>query len=217
MTNISDISGDAAYRTVEGTAAGRYEEKKSRFIAAVGHVASEDGARAFIEGQRAEHPEARHHVYAYVLRAENRVRYSDDREPKRTAGLPVLDVLEHSGLRDVICVVSRYFGGVKLGTGGLVRAYTKAAQDALSAARIVSLAPCRDILASVGYAEYEALRPWLEERGTRVLDVTFADDVTLTIRERAETADALCAEMRDLCQGRIELVASEARLRYVQK
>ena len=128
--------------TIEGTATGEYEEKKSRFIAAVQHVQTEDEALAFLARIRAENPMARHNVYAYVLRENNRVRYSDDGEPQKTAGLPTLSVIEHRGLKDVICVVTRYFGGTLLGTGGLVRAYTKGdARSALAAAQLVTFAP----------------------------------------------------------------------------
>ena len=113
-----------SYKTIVGTAQAEYEEKKSRFIGQVAHVETEEEAVAFLDGIRSANPMARHNVYAYVLRADNRVRYSDDGEPARTSGLPTLDVIEHAGLKDVICVTTRYFGGTLLGTGGLVRAYT---------------------------------------------------------------------------------------------
>ena len=106
------------------TATGEYEEKKSRFIAALSFADSEEAAVAFLEQVRAANRTARHNVYAYRLREGNRERYSDDGEPAKTAGTPALEVLQHSGLTDLIVVVTRYFGGVLLGTGGLVRAYT---------------------------------------------------------------------------------------------
>ena len=114
------------YRTVRGTAIGEYEEKKSRFIAQLSFADSEEKAVAFLEQVRAANRTARHNVYAYRLREGNRERYSDDGEPAKTAGTPALEVLQHSGLTDLIVVVTRYFGGVLLGTGGLVRAYTTA-------------------------------------------------------------------------------------------
>ena len=115
------------YRTIRGTAAGEYEEKKSRFLAVAAHVESEAEAVAFLEQVRAANRTARHNVYAYKLREGSRERYSDDGEPAKTAGTPVLEVIGHSGLTDLIVVVTRYFGGILLGTGGLVRAYTTAA------------------------------------------------------------------------------------------
>ena len=114
------------YRTIRGTAIGEYEEKKSRFIAQLSFADSEEKAVAFLEQVRAANRTARHNVYAYRLREGNRERYSDDGEPAKTAGTPALEVLQHSGLTDLIVVVTRYFGGVLLGTGGLVRAYTTA-------------------------------------------------------------------------------------------
>ena len=127
------------YRTIHGTATGEYEEKKSRFIAALSFADSEEAAVAFLEQVRAANRTARHNVYAYRLREGNRERYSDDGEPAKTAGTPALEVLQHSGLTDLIVVVTRYFGGVLLGTGGLVRAYTTATARALENAQVVTV------------------------------------------------------------------------------
>ena len=108
------------YRTIRGTAVGEYEEKKSRFIAQLSFADSEEAAVAFLEQVRAANRTARHNVYAYRLREGNRERYSDDGEPAKTAGTPALEVLQHSGLTDLIVVITRYFGGVLLGTGACV-------------------------------------------------------------------------------------------------
>ncbi len=108
-----------------------------------------------MEEVRARHRTANHNVYAYLLRQGGRTRYSDDGEPQKTAGLPVLEVLRHSGLTDLIVVVTRYFGGTLLGTGGLVRAYTTAAQAALERAHRVTVRPCVDMSAVLPYALYE--------------------------------------------------------------
>ena len=120
------------YRTIRGTAIGEYEEKKSRFIAQLSFADSEEAAVAFLEKVRAENRTARHNVYAYRLREGNRERYSDDGEPAKTAGTPALEVLQHSGLTDLIVVVTRYFGGVLLGTGGLVVSRPPSVADATS-------------------------------------------------------------------------------------
>ena len=127
------------YRTIRGTAIGEYEEKKSRFIAQLSFADSEEKAVAFLEQVRAANRTARHNVYAYRLREGSRERYSDDGEPAKTAGTPALEVLQHSGLTDLIVVITRYFGGVLLGTGGLVRAYTTATSRALEAAEVVTV------------------------------------------------------------------------------
>ena len=127
------------YRTIEWTSAYTYEEKRSRFIATAAFADTEDKALAVLERVRAANRTARHNVYAYVLRQGGRTRYSDDGEPAKTAGTPVLEAIGHAGLSDVIVVVTLYFGGILLGTGGLVRAYTAAASGALAAARIVTM------------------------------------------------------------------------------
>ena len=197
-----------SYKTIEGTAQAEYEEKKSRFIGQVAHVETEEEALAFLNGVRSANPMARHNVYAYVLRAGNRVRYSDDGEPARTSGLPTLEVIEHAGLADVICVTTRYFGGTLLGTGGLVRAYTKAAQDAFASARVVYMAECVDIMVSIDYSRYDQLRHWLDDQGVQVLGVDFGGDVALDIRVRAEEAEATQAAIVELTNGSVELMAS---------
>ena len=143
------------YRTIRGTATGEYEEKKSRFIAQLSFADSEEKAVAFLEQVRAANRTARHNVYAYRLREGNRERYSDDGEPAKTAGTPALEVLQHSGLTDLIVVITRYFGGVLLGTGGLVRAYTAAAGGALQNAELVSMRLVVDCRLRVPYAQFE--------------------------------------------------------------
>ena len=197
------------YKTIQGTAQAEYEEKKSRFIGQVAHVETEEEALAFLNGVRAANPMARHNVYAYVLRAENRVRYSDDGEPARTSGLPTLSVIEHAQLVDVICVTTRYFGGTLLGTGGLVRAYTKAAQDAFAAAKQVTYAPCRDIVISVDYPLYDLLNHWLASQGIQVIDATFAADVTVEVRVLATEAQAVAAAITELTRGSAELLIGD--------
>ena len=198
-----------SYKTIEGNAQAEYEEKKSRFIGQVAHVETEEEAVGFLESVRAANPMARHNVYAYVLRVNNRVRYSDDGEPARTSGLPTLSVIEHAELKDVICVTTRYFGGTLLGTGGLVRAYTKAAQDAFAAARIVTFAQCRDIVVSVDYPLYDQLNHWLTSQGIQILDTAFAADVTVEIRVLASEAAAIEAAITELTHGAAVMLVGE--------
>ena len=205
-----------AYQTIAGPAQGEYEEKKSRFIASVDHVTSEEEALAHLARIRAENPMARHNVYAYVLRAGNRVRYSDDGEPQKTAGLPVLSVIQHQDLSDVICVVTRYFGGTLLGTGGLVRAYTRATQEAFAAARIVHFALCRDFVACVPYPLYEKTARFLKDQSIQILSSDFAADVTLELRVRAEEVEVLERSLIDLTGGQIEVIAGDAAFRPLE-
>ena len=119
-------------------AVGEFEDRRSRFIAQIVHVESEDAAAAHVAAVRARHYDARHNVPAWIL-SDGRERASDDGEPQRTSGMPTLEVLRGAGLRDVCCVTTRYFGGTLLGPGGLVRAYTAAAQAAVESARAAGL------------------------------------------------------------------------------
>jgi uncharacterized YigZ family protein len=159
-------------------------EKKSRFIAQLKHVESVAEADAFIGEVRARHKDARHNVPAYVL-ANGVERGVDDGEPARTAGIPTLDVLKGAGLEDVCCVTTRYFGGTLLGAGGLVRAYTQAAQAAVARARnegtVVAMREVVQVAASLPYAWYDRVMHLAKERGARVTDQLFCEDVTLTL------------------------------------
>ena len=128
-----------SYKTVKHMATDEIVEKRSRFIADVKPVETEEEAVAFLEEIKKKYWDARHHVYAYILEENNIQRYSDDGEPAGTAGVPVLDMIKKEGLTNLIVVVTRYFGGIKLGAGGLVRAYSKSVLETLSIAEIVDM------------------------------------------------------------------------------
>ncbi len=128
-----------SYKTVKAFASASFIEKKSEFIGYISPVRTNDEAVAFINSIKAENRKARHNVYAYILRDSNITRYSDDGEPQGTGGVPVLEVLQKEGLYDVCVVVTRYFGGILLGTGGLTRAYSKGCKLAIEAAQIMQM------------------------------------------------------------------------------
>lgn len=197
------------YRTVAGTATAEYEEKKSRFIAQVTFADSEQAALAFLEQVRAANRTARHNVYAYRLRQGSRERYSDDGEPAKTAGTPVLEVLQHSGLVDVIAVVTRYFGGVLLGTGGLVRAYTTAAADALKAAQIVTVRSVVRLSVTVDYSLYERASLLIDAAGAKQSPPQFTDRVRLEWTMPEGTQPPLIARLTELTRGRAEVAVSQ--------
>lgn len=199
----------AGYTTIEGRAQAEFVEKKSRFIGQIAHVETEEEALAFLEEIRATHRMAKHNVYAYVLRAGGRIRYSDDGEPQKTAGMPTLEAIQHAGLVDVACVVTRYFGGVLLGTGGLVRAYTAATQAAIEAARLVVISRCVDVVAVLPYSLYEQAMRLCDAQGAHVLDTDFAADVTLTVRVLEGNEDALVEALVNLSNGRADLLVGE--------
>lgn len=189
------------YRTMEGTATGEYEEKHSRFIAAASFVDTEEKALAFLEEIRAANRTARHNVYAYCLRQDSRVRYSDDGEPAKTAGVPVLEVIQHAGLTDVIIVVTRYFGGILLGTGGLVRAYTTAAKAALDHARIVTVRSCVTGQITLDYSLYERADLLIRQGGARLGEPQFTDRVTLTFTLPEGQEGPLVKSLEELTRG----------------
>ena len=227
------------YRTIRGTAIGEYEEKKSRFIAQLSFADSEEKAVAFLEQVRAANRTARHNVYAYRLRegsrerysddgepaktAErranvlgayrlregNRERYSDDGEPAKTAGTPALEVLQHSGLTDLIVVITRYFGGVLLGTGGLVRAYTTATSRALEAAEVVTVRSVVALDVTVDYGLYERADLLIKAAGGKLAEPEFTDKVTLRWQMPEHTEGPLLTQLQELTRGTANVTVSE--------
>ena len=178
----------AEYRTVRAFAMDEFVEKKSRFIGHIAPVSNEEEAIAFINEMRAKYRDATHNVYAYSLRENQIKRASDDGEPQGTGGVPILSVLNGSGLVDVCCVVTRYFGGTLLGVGGLVRAYTEGAKIAVNAAEIKVMAESVDLAVTTDYGLYGKLEHYLNEHGVLVLSTDFGADVRATVRLRQEDA-----------------------------
>lgn len=208
--------GSAGYRTLRAgvEVEGEFEDRRSRFIAQLAHVGSETEAEAFLATVRARHHDARHNVPAWVL-ADGRERCSDDGEPQRTSGMPVLEVLRGSGLADVCCVVTRYFGGTLLGPGGLVRAYTAAAQRAVAAAEgegaVVEMTLVTPVTAQLPYALYDRVTRLCADAGGRVTDSLFAEDVQLTCAFRAGEEAAFVAAVRELANGEELVRAGDPR------
>ncbi len=191
------------YLVPAGFGRGEYTEKRSRFIGQLWPVESEAEALEKLALVRKEHYDARHNCFAYVVRDGAVVRYGDDGEPQGTAGQPILAVLGGASLTNVCCTVTRYFGGVLLGTGGLARAYTAAAKAALEDAGICRMALWRSALLRCPYPMFERVRRLLDERGAVVDSSDFGAEVTLRVLVRAEHADALAAALREASAGAI--------------
>lgn len=189
------------YTTVRGTASAEIEEKHSRFIASVSFADTEQKALDFLASVRAQHRTARHNVYAYVLREGNRTRYSDDGEPAKTAGLPVLEAIQHAGITDCVVVVTRYFGGILLGTGGLVRAYTASAAAGLAAAEIVTVRSCVSVEITVEYSLYERAALLFQQAGARLEEPVFSDKVFLRGIMPAGSEAGLLPALQQLTRG----------------
>ena len=193
----------ADYKTVRTAASGELTEKRSRFIGYCKPVSTEEEATAFIASIRSRHWDARHNVYAYSLREGNLRRYSDDGEPSGTAGMPVLDVLQKSGVTDVCVVVTRYFGGVLLGTGGLVRAYSQAARLGLDAAQVVLMERCACCTLRCSYTYYGKIASLLQEHGAGLDDTVYEADVLLRFHIKPEALPGLNKALADATAGEI--------------
>lgn len=181
-----------------------FDDRRSRFIAQLVHVESERAAQAFIDEVRGRHHDARHNVPAWIL-SDGRERCSDDGEPSRTAGMPILEVLRGAELKNVCCVVTRYFGGVKLGPGGLVRAYTEATQGAVggasSAGKVVTMTLVTRVTSVIPYAAYGRVERLVQDSNGRVRDTIFAEDVQITCDFISGEERAFLSAMRELFAG----------------
>ena len=190
------------YRTVRQPARIEWIERKSRFIADCRPLATETEALAFIRGIRDEFPDATHHVYAWILGGNQQLqRYSDDGEPQGTAGLPVLDVLRKPGIEQAGIVVTRYFGGILLGSGGLVHAYGQAAALALEAAQPMTLQLCQRVLVTLDYKDLDRVRHQLTQRLFILEPVRFGIDPELPVAAPAARMPELIALLNDLTAG----------------
>lgn len=191
------------YKTIAARCEARFVEKKSEFIGYLAPVASEEQAVAFINEIRAMHRKATHNCYAYILRENAIARHSDDGEPSGTAGVPIYEVLRKEELCDVACVVTRYFGGIMLGAGGLVRAYTRGAKDAVSAAAIKVMAMAAQVDIKVDYSLYGRLPQIFAKFDTHIESEEFADDVRITAFVREELSQKLTEKLVGSCNGKI--------------
>ncbi len=200
-----------SYITVRAYGVDELTEKRSRFIGYCVPVTSEQEALDFIAKIKKEHWDARHNVYAYSLRERGITRYSDDGEPQGTAGMPVLDVIRKSGAVDVCVVVTRYFGGILLGTGGLVRAYSEACKLALDAAGLVTMSLCAECELCCSYSLYGKLNTLIIECGGYTDASDFADSVTLKFHIPTGLVPELNKKLADATAGKIAAIVKEER------
>lgn len=192
-----------SYRTVRRFAWDEMTEKRSRFIGWCSPVKTEEEALAFIESVRSKHRDATHNVYAYIIRENNIMRYSDDGEPGGTAGLPTLEVLRKESLTDVAVVVTRYFGGILLGAGGLVRAYGKAARLGVDAAVRIEKLMCRIYSVKADYSMYGRLQYAVNQGGHILKDTRFTDNVELIVCVRPQDSGSFEKTVMDETNGRV--------------
>lgn len=190
------------YKTIKIEAQDEVVIKKSHFIGYAKPVQTAEEAMEFVNKIKKMNHSATHNVFAYVLKDGVSKRYSDDGEPQGTAGVPMLDVITKEGIVDCAVVVTRYFGGILLGTGGLVRAYTEGAKIALSAAQIIKMTSCKTGEILCDYTFYGKLNAFLGNKDVEVVGTDFADNVCLKVKMQAKDFDEFKNEVFDMSHGR---------------
>ncbi len=195
---------EKVYITVKGYGEARFEEKKSVFIGYCEHVTSEEEANSFIKMIKEKHRDATHNCYGYVMKSGILCRYSDDGEPQGTAGKPILDMLKKSGVDDVCIVVTRYFGGTLLGTGGLVHAYSQGAKLALEAAGVAQFENYTVFEVDCSYSDYQKISFELERLDAIIDGTDFADSVKLTFALKEQFADEIARRVIEISSGKTE-------------
>ncbi len=193
---MTDYTVPAGYGEAELT------EKRSRFIGHVWPVETEDAAREIIADVKAKHHAARHNCWCYLLH-DGPVRYADDGEPQGSAGQPMLEVFRRGGIENVVCVVTRYFGGILLGTGGLARAYSGAAKLALEAAGTAVLRRRAIVQVGCPYGLYEQLKQLVEQLDGTIDTADYAANVTVTAALPSESADVFSSRVTELSSGSV--------------
>ena len=198
------------YKTLHSFGTDEYIVEKSTFIGYAKPIKSEEEAVEFINEIKKKHKDATHNVWAYTVgETMNIQRYSDDGEPQGTAGIPTLEVIKKEDLRDVVVVVTRYFGGIKLGAGGLVRAYTKGAKVGIKAAQIIQKVKYKEISVTIDYNQIGKVQNEIMNMGYKIKDTLYTDKVEIIVYSREEEAELLKSKMIDITSGTAEIGESE--------
>ena len=207
------MTSKETYTTVDRQATAEITEKKSRFICNIKHTESEDDAVEFIKQIKKKHYDARHNVYAYIIGDGSVKKCSDDGEPSKTAGVPIMQMLENEGITDVVCVVTRYFGGTLLGTGGLIRAYTSSAKEGLSAAGVKKLQLYNVYVITVPYGKLSTAEYIISGSGAVVDDKVFSADVALSVHIISEEADRFVSDITEKLGNDVKIELCEQAYR----
>lgn len=200
------------YITIGKYGKGEYSEKRSEFIGEAAHVETEKDALDFLSSIKKKYPDARHHVYAYMLKHNNLMRFSDDGEPQGTGGIPVLDVIRKTGFNDAVIVVTRYFGGILLGTGGLVHAYTTAAKLAAEDAGIKELIPFSELRFEIDYSFWQKMQYEIKKSDVKLDSVEYGEKVIAVIALPSVNAGSFTDKISEMSAGKIQ--AEFVRDRY---
>ena len=198
------------YKTVHEFGQDEVIIEKSTFIGYAKPVKTEEEAVEFINEIKKKHKDARHNVWAYSIGQNMNIqRYSDDGEPQGTAGIPTLEVIKKEDLRDVAVVVTRYFGGIKLGAGGLVRAYTKGAKIGLEAAKIIEKVMFQEVRVRIDYNQLGRVQNEIMNMNYIIKDTIYADNVEIVVYSRLEDVEKLVSRMTDITSATAENILGE--------
>lgn len=198
------------YKTIKQYGEGEIVEKKSRFLGKIKQVETEEEALEFIESIKKQYWDARHNCFAYIIGTKGEtVRCSDDGEPSGTAGKPMLEVLQNQELRNVVAVVTRYFGGVLLGTGGLVRAYTQATQEALKEAQVATMTPMAVMTVKNDYNAIGKIKYVLAQEEVPVLNEEYAVDVVVTMAVSLAEKERMIKKLIEVTNGKAVIEEKE--------
>ncbi len=190
------------YRTVLNSNEGEIIINKSRFIGSSKQVNSEEEALDFIDKVKTKYRDATHNVYAYVVgETSNIQRFSDDGEPSGTAGIPILELIKKENLRNVVIVSTRYFGGIKLGGGGLIRAYTQSGKSALEASKIIVMTPFKEILIKIDYNSYGKIENYLLNEKHPIKDIDFDENVNIQLYIENQREEKFLGDIMDFTNG----------------
>ena len=199
------------YDTVAAFAEDEFIEKRSRFICAVTPVKTPVEAANFIKFQKEQHRDARHTVWAYLLHESDAMRYSDDGEPQGTGGQPVLEVIKRAGLRNVCVAITRYFGGILLGAGGLTRAYSNGAGLAIAAAKKVTMTTGVLFEITTDYSQYQRMNQLMLSYDIKLLDSSFERAVSMNLLIKEGQYEAFCKELTEATAATVQAIEKERR------
>ncbi len=207
------------YKTIDKEVEHTIEIKKSKFITYIKKIKTVDEAEEFLKEIKAMHRKARHHVPAYVLDNFSIQKYSDDGEPAKTAGVPILNILKHEEITDVIIVVVRYFGGIKLGTGGLVRAYSQCAREIIELAGVSEFIEYEEYSFTFDYTYLGKIQNFLMNHSNYIeKEVLYLDKINISIYSLKEEFDFLKENIENICNGNMEYTKTRgAYLEFVNK
>ncbi len=193
---------EEVYVTLGKEGVSEFEMKKSIFIGHAAPVKSEEEALEYIAKYKKKYSDATHNVWAYLIKKGNLMRYTDDGEPSGTSGIPVLDVIRKGGFTDAVIVVTRYFGGTLLGTGGLVRAYSAAAKEAVDDAGLASFRTFDEIIVESDYQMYQKLKNYLKHPDIIVDETEFSGTVMVKIAVLDTSSESVCKDISEMSAGR---------------